>query len=265
MNPSICAMDGLWDASHAMDKPENPLQRLVRLTLEQAPRARDHYDKQIQAMAGTKGKPLYDLQRGRGLNPRTPMLKAMASTLGQPYDLFRRAADGELVDPAITAESRVPASTVVRGEVPDHQPTRSVDEGAVDITALDLSVSMGPGTLIDGFIESEPVKVDINVLRRLTRAPFEMLRVIKGQGDSMEPTLRTNDRVLIDTSERTMSRLHGVYWIDYEGAHGLKRLRPAGKGRIKIISDNEDAGDTFEVDADEIRIYGRAIMFWRDL
>lgn len=150
-------------------------------------------------------------------------------------------------------------------DAPDLPATVSADDGVAEITALDLSVSMGPGTLIDGFLESEPVKMDINVLRAVTRTPFDMLRIIKGTGDSMEPTLRTNDRVLVDTSERTMSRLHGVYWIDYEGAHGLKRLRPAGKGRIKIISDNTDAGDTFEVDADEIRIHGRALLFWRDL
>lgn len=159
----------------------------------------------------------------------------------------------------------IPPPRAVNRDIPDHLPTRPIEDGTVEITALDLSVSMGPGTLIEGFVESEPVRMDVNVLRSVTRAPFEMLRVIKGTGDSMEPTLRTNDRVLIDTSERTMSRMHGVYWIDYEGAHGLKRLRPAGKGRIKIISDNEDAGDTFEVNAEEIRIYGRAIMFWRDL
>ena len=149
----------------------------------------------------------------------------------------------------------------------DHAPTRSAsaDDGIIEITALDLSLSMGPGTLIDGFIEGEPVKMDIAVLRAITRSPFEVLRLVHGIGDSMEPTLRTNDWVLIDTSERMMSRLHGVYWIEYEGAHGLKRLRPAGKQRIKVISDNAEAGDTFEVTAQELRIHGRAIWFSRYL
>lgn len=147
----------------------------------------------------------------------------------------------------------------------DHLPTRPIDDGVVEITSLDLSASMGPGTLVEDFVESEPVKMDINVLRSITRSAFHHLRVIRGDGDSMEPTLRTNDRVLVDTSERTMARMHGIYWIDYAGAHGIKRLRPAGRGRIKIISDNEGVGDTFEVDADEIRIHGRAIMFWREL
>jgi len=71
---------------------------------------------------------------------------------------------------------------------------------------------------------------------------------------------------LIDTSERTLTRMHGIYWIDQFGAHGLKRLRAAGQGRIVISSDNKVAGGPdFEVDADELQIHGRAIGTWREL
>jgi len=153
-------------------------------------------------------------------------------------------------------------------DAPDRMPTRnaSVDDGTVEIISLDLSLSMGPGTLIEDLVEEEPVKWDMGLLRIITRSPFQMLRQVKGVGDSMEPTLRTGDRVLIDTSEKTLSRMHGIYWIDHWGAHGLKRLRAAGQGRILISSDNKLAGgEDFEVDADELRIHGRAVWFGREL
>lgn len=149
--------------------------------------------------------------------------------------------------------------------VSDHAPTRSRDAGdTVEVIALDLSVSMGPGTLIEEFVEEEPVRFDIALLRAITRAPFQSLRVVKGIGDSMEPTLRTNDRLLIDTSDKMLSRAHGIYWVDHLGAHGLKRLRPYGKGRVLIMSDNPAVAD-YDVDADEMRIHGRAVWLMRDL
>lgn len=145
-------------------------------------------------------------------------------------------------------------------------PTRSAHQfdDVVEIISLDLSLSMGPGTLIEEFVEEEPVKFDIGLLRAVTRTPLHMLRAVKGVGDSMEPTLRTNDRILIDTSEKMLSRVHGIYWIDHLGAHGIKRLRAVGQGRILIMSDNPTVPD-YDVDAEEMRIHGRAIWLMRDL
>lgn len=149
--------------------------------------------------------------------------------------------------------------------VSEHAPTKSADGGeTVELTALDLSIAMGPGTLIEEFVEEEPVRFDIALIRSITRSSFAALRVVKGIGDSMEPTLRTYDRLLIDTSEKHLSRAHGIYWIDHLGAHAVKRLRPMGQGRVLIMSDNPNVPD-YDVDADEMRIHGRAVWLMRDL
>ena len=203
----------------------------------------------------------------KGVKPSTEPLVALARLAGWDVedftnrtwrpDFVAKGADGSTI--------LIEAKKTVR---PDHHPTRnaSADDGTVDVISLDLSVSMGPGTLIEDMVEEEPVKWDIGLLRVITRSPFHMLRQIKGVGDSMEPTLRTGDRVLIDTSDRMLSRMHGIYWIDHFGAHGLKRLRAAGNGRVLISSDNKVAGGPdFEVDAEELRIHGRAIWFGREL
>lgn len=169
----------------------------------------------------------------------------------------------------VTADEILYRAGITKAEphalISEHAPTRTTDAGdTVEVVALDLSISMGPGTLIEEFVEEEPVRFDLALLRAITRAPFTSLRVVKGIGDSMEPTLRTADRLLIDTSEKMLSRTHGIYWVDHLGAHGVKRLRPMGQGRVLIMSDNPSVPD-YDVDADEMRIHGRAIWLMRDL
>lgn len=194
------------------------------------------------------------LEKGqRGLT--TDWIEKAARALGVPV--------GDIITPGAAG-----GDGVEHYPAPDILPTRdaSADDGTAEIISLNLALSMGPGTLIEEMIEEERVKWDIGLLRSLTRSPLHQLRQVRGVGDSMEPTLRTGDRVLIDTTDRTLSRMHGIYWIDHFGAHGLKRLRAAGNGRLVISSDNKIAGGPdFEVDAEEVRIHGRAIWFGREL
>lgn len=143
-------------------------------------------------------------------------------------------------------------------------PAPAGDDDTAEIISLDLSLSMGAGTLIEDFIEEERVRLSLGFLQAITRTPSDRLRLVRGIGDSMEPTLRTGDRVLIDINERQLARSHGVYWIDHLGTHGIKRLRPSGRGRVLVMSDNPLVPD-FEVDGGDIRIEGRAIWFARDL
>lgn len=144
-------------------------------------------------------------------------------------------------------------------------PTRaSTDDDIVEIIGLDLSLSMGPGTHIEEFVEAEPVKIGLRFVQDITRTPSTRLRFVTGIGDSMEPTLRHGDRVLVDINEKQLTRMNGIYWIDHYGAHGIKRLRASGKGKVMIMSDNPNVPD-FEVDAEELRIEGRIVWFARGL
>ena len=162
--------------------------------------------------------------------------------------------------------SPTPLPSASIDKAPDRAPTRDASEGeTVAIVALDLSASMGPGTLIEDFVEAQPIQFDIGLLRAVTRSEYHRLRVVRGIGDSMEPTLRTGDRVLVDTTDKQLARLDGIYWITLYGAHGIKRLKPAGRGRILVISDNRAVSDPVEVEADDITIEGRVIWFARDL
>lgn len=143
-------------------------------------------------------------------------------------------------------------------------PAPANDDDTAEIIALDLSLSMGPGTFIEDFVDGEPVRMSLGFIQAITRTPTDRLRLVKGIGDSMEPTLRTGDQVLVDINERHLSRMNGIYWIDYLGMHGIKRLRAAGQGKLNIGSDNPLVPD-FEVDVADVRIEGRVIWFAREL
>lgn len=232
-----------WDLSDMNEKTDLRGQGLYQALMELKPAGLAETDWAVAA----------GLNRGFFTNLKKQDISPKASSLRK---LLHRAGktEADLYDGLPESERSV------------SPPTRRASDAdeTVEVVSLDLSLSMGPGTLIEEFVEEEPVKFDVGLLRAITRAPFRNLRLVKGYGDSMDPTLKTNDRVLIDTTEKSLSRVHGVYWIDHLGAHGIKRLRPYGDGRILVMSDNPAVSD-YDVSADEMRIHGRALWFMRDL
>lgn len=272
-SPSVAVCATVWDSSYMEITQETPLQDFVRRAIDQSGRARDHFDKQIQKLTGTTGKPLYDLSRGKGRNPGAAMLDNFAIVLRQPSELLHKAARGEQVDPVPWGPSTVDKlTTFIRDQAalarvagpPNPIVPVAGDGEVVQIQKLDLSLSMGPGTLIDDYVESELVSFDLNFVRLFTRAPSDRLRLVTGIGDSMEPTLRWGDLILIDANDRMLSKQDGIYWINLFGAAGIKRLRAVGPRKILVKSDNP-LHDDQEVDADDLRIEGRAIWATRGL
>lgn len=204
---------------------------------------------------------------------------ALAEALGVERSVANKVANGKVTMNARRADAVGQLLGVTRDEVlfraglSDEQPaaprapampSARDDDDTAEIIALDLSLSMGPGTFIEDFVDGEPVRISLGFIQAITRTPTDRLRLVKGIGDSMEPTLRTGDQVLVDINERQLSRINGIYWIDYLGMHGIKRLRAAGQGKLNIGSDNPLVPD-FEVDAADVRIEGRVIWFAREL
>lgn len=184
----------------------------------------------------------------RGVEPATRSLARMAELAGVSAEQFMT----QLWTPPVAAR-------------PSEARLIAVDTGdVVSIQKLDLSLSMGPGTLIDDHVEAEPVAFDLAFIRTFTRAPSDRLRLVSGIGDSMYPTLNWGDAILIDTTDRALSKQDGIYWINLYGAAGIKRLRTVGPGRVMVKSDNVAVGDQ-EVDAGDLRIEGRAIWVARGL
>lgn len=205
-----------------------------------------------------------DFARAVGVNPTT----YRAYENGQ--NGFAKFAAQFAKKLGVTAEWLLDGGPTPAGAAPTREPDvpparlATEDDGTVELQRLDLSLSMGPGTLIDDYVEAEPVRFDPSFLRLITRAPYHRLKLVTGIGDSMYPTLNWGDTIMIDTTDRALAKQDAIYWISVYGASGLKRLRAIGKGRVLVVSDNPSVPDQ-EVDAEDLRIEGRAVWFARGL
>jgi len=181
----------------------------------------------------------------RGVEPSSAPLARMATLAGCSVEDFMRKP----WSPPSSSTDALPVADT--GDV-------------VQIDKLDLSLSMGPGTLIDDWVAAEPVVFDLAFIRAITRTPPGRLKLVEGVGDSMYPTLNWGDAILVDTTVRELVRQDGIYWINLYGAAGIKRLRTVAADRVLVKSDNP-AVDDQEVPLADLRIEGRAIWFARGL
>lgn len=210
------------------------------------------------------------LREARGW-ARPELAKRMGTSPQQVERLEKgqRKLSQEWIDKAAHAFSVTPADIISEGVslvVPEQPVAKSVDGGeVVEITRLDLSLPMGPGATVDDYVEEEPIAFDLGYLRSFTRTPPHRLRLAAGAGDSMLPTLLPNDLVWIDTTQNQLLHADRIYAASINGGAAIKRLRPiAGGTKVLVISDNKTI-DAYEVDANDVVIWGRVIRFARDL
>lgn len=109
-----------------------------------------------------------------------------------------------------------------------------------DNTALidyyDIAASAGFGASCEDAPIPQKVSISRDFLHSdLGLAPAHTI-MLQVSGDSMEPTMRTGDKVIVDTSRRQL--LDGIHVLVMNGALLIKRLATSSTG-IRIISDNE--------------------------
>jgi len=99
-----------------------------------------------------------------------------------------------------------------------------------------LSVRAGAGEGIYNYIIETVDTISLD--KSFFRTPINTNKVkgIQVDGDSMEPTLRDGDYVLID--ETTTFGVNGIYAIQFGGQILIKRLQFKMDGTVLIISDN---------------------------
>jgi len=85
------------------------------------------------------------------------------------------------------------------------------------------------------------------------------------EGDSMEPTLRDKDVVVVDKNIREISPGGGIYSLTWQGRRMVKRLQLNPKTKlVKIKSDNTNYDD-LESTLHDIRIEGKLIWYGREM
>ena len=135
------------------------------------------------------------------------------------------------------------------------------------LPVFDLRLSAGAGTWTDDGT-NEPLSWELfrnQWLRSLTNASPGSLMVARVDGDSMEPTLRSGDQVLIDRSRR-MAGHDGIYAIRRSDELQVKRVSVDPRnGQLTIISDNTAYPAYGGIDPDSVCFIGRVIWLGRSL
>ncbi|MEH6788969.1 S24 family peptidase [Parasphingorhabdus sp.] len=140
---------------------------------------------------------------------------------------------------------------------------RDVNPDLVELDQIDLRYGMG-GTYTDGPVEVEKRAFSREWLQSITSTAPRHLFWATGDGDSMEPTIRSGEIVLIDRSQET-PRVDDAIWAVVDGEIGMiKRMRHHSDGTVELLSDNQLVPPRRTAD-DELHIIGRVIAVVRRL
>ncbi len=124
-----------------------------------------------------------------------------------------------------------------------------------DIPRLPLGASAGPGALTPEEIPSGRLRFSNRWLKAQGLEPA-MLSVIEVEGDSMEPTLRDGDEILVDRTPRPLRA--GIHVIRLDDVLLVKRLESGPGGMLGVISDNT-AYPRMERPARDVELIGRVV------
>lgn len=136
-----------------------------------------------------------------------------------------------------------------------HGQRRAIGEWA-DVPRLPLGASAGPGAVAGGELPVGQLRFSARWLKTQGLDPA-MLSAIEVEGDSMDPTLRDGDEILVDRTPRPLRS--GIHVLRLDDVLLVKRVERAGDA-LRLISDNR-AYPEIERDAGEVEILGR--VMWK--
>lgn len=128
---------------------------------------------------------------------------------------------------------------------------------AVLIPHLSLSYSMGGGALVEEPVVLGHFTVPREWLRGRIAGRIEDVAFIMGEGDSMFPTIKDGDMLMIDRAQRAVRQQDQIWAIAMHDVGMVKRLRRTREG-YEIHSDNPSVPVDRAHDG-EMTIVGRVI------
>ena len=214
-----------------------------------------------------------------GRRPLTPRAaRELAVPLGITWQalLFghEAAALEGLVTTAVQASALLGQRASRKPEAATAQPARSLSAEQVVMAGhswallpvYDARASAGPGRAIDSETVLYRIAFREDWLRSITNAPLDQLAVITVDGDSMEPTLRQGDSVLVDFGQKRPQRKDGIYVIRTDGGLQIKRLQvEVAEGKLSILSDNKQYDAQRSVSPNDVAVVGRVIWLGRQI
>lgn len=150
-----------------------------------------------------------------------------------------------------------------RFDLMDQEPSGELSTDSLAmVPQLELGFSMGGGSVFEDYPSQGVMPFQRDWLRGLIRGRLDELFVARGDGDSMEPTLKDGDIVLIDTSQRDVLQQDRIWAVSYGDLGMIKRVRRLPGGTYQLISDNPNVTPIAAYDG-EMHVIGRVIWIGR--
>lgn len=136
----------------------------------------------------------------------------------------------------------------------------------MNVPVFDAAASMGLGLSMpehDTIVGSMQLSRDWISRNLPSGATAKALAVITAYGDSMEPTFRDGDILLVDRGVTDL-RVDTVYVLEFNKELYIKRIQRRRDGSVEIISDNKNY--TPEIvppeEKESVRVLGRVLYAW---
>jgi phage repressor protein C with HTH and peptisase S24 domain len=226
------------------------------------------------------------LKQVRGAMSQDEMAKALGvhkNTVAN-YEKGDRVPDAEYlmkvvekiegVDAGWLLTGKEPARKGVRVEEPEGKwhslpnlsPERRLDDRYCYIPLYNVSASAGGGALVDQEHVVDTLAFKASWIRTHLNATQQDLYLIHVEGESMEPTLRPGDVILVDHREGAQLPRDGIYVLRMDDSLLVKRLQRMPGSQVRVSSDNP-AYEPFTVSLaqgkNEMEIVGRVVWCGR--
>jgi phage repressor protein C with HTH and peptisase S24 domain len=187
--------------------------------------------------------------------------KRLPEKRGEKVRLARHMGiEPEKLTRILNGERQVQASEIpkVLDFFKEEQPSPPTDRRVVRVPIYDVRASAGKGLIPDGYVAIlEEIEIEERYLREVLKVRPENAIIITVDGDSMEPTFRNNDVVIIDVSKNNFS-VDGLYVLNFDGTLLVKRLsRTITADHLLLISDNKDKYPAHELPVERLTLIGR--------
>lgn len=131
------------------------------------------------------------------------------------------------------------------------------------VPEFDIGFAMGGGTSIaERYEQKGVVPFSRAWLRSMMSGTMGDLFVARGEGDSMEPTLKDGDIVLIDSAQQTIRAQDRIWAVVYGDLGMIKRVRRTPGGAYLLLSDNPTVPPV-ECHDGEMNVIGRVVWIGR--
>lgn len=115
---------------------------------------------------------------------------------------------------------------------------RRQDDRFCYIPLYDVKASAGGGVVVDREDVVDTLAFKKEWIRTQLNATQQDLYLIHVEGESMEPTLRPGDLILVDHREAEKLPRDGVYVVRMDDSLLVKRLQRLPGGQVRVTSDN---------------------------